>query len=82
MKKALARLREKTDRELSILAEKQLEQTLTLAEEGRYDDAIRSYHIARRLLTVTDLSAEERAEVEEHLVRVRSALEQPAAAVA
>jgi hypothetical protein len=81
MKKALARLREKTDRELSILAEKQLEQALTLAEEGRYDDAVRSYHIARRLLAVAELSAEQRAEAEEQLARARAALEQPAAAV-
>jgi hypothetical protein len=82
MKKALAQLREKTDRELSILAERQLEQTLNLAEEGRYSDAIRSYDVARRLLAVAELSSEQQARMEAQLTRVRAVLDQPAAAVA
>jgi hypothetical protein len=82
MKKALARLRAKTDRELSILAERQLEQTLTLTEEGRYEEAVRSYDIARRLVAVAELSAKQQAEMEEQMARIRAALDQPAAAVA
>ena len=82
MQKALARLRAKTDRELSILAEKQLEETLTLAEDGRYSEALRSYDTARRLLAVLELSSAEQARIESQMARVRAALDQPAAAVA
>jgi hypothetical protein len=82
MQEVLARLREKTDRELSILAEKQLEQTLTLAEEGRYGDAICAYNTARRLLAVARLSAAQQARIENQMARVRAALDQPESAVA
>jgi hypothetical protein len=82
MNKALARLRAKTDRELSILAERQLEQTLTLVEMGRYRDAARACDIARRLLAVAQVPAAQRARMEQQLARVRAAIDQPAAAVA
>ena len=82
MRQALARLRAKTDRELGILAEKQLEQTLTLAEMGRHRDAARAYESARRLLAVAQLTAAERARLERQLTDARAAIELPAGAVA
>jgi hypothetical protein len=82
MNKALARLRAKTDRELSILAEKQLEQTLILADAGRHCEAARSYDSVRRLLTVAELPAPQRARLEKRLASVRAAIELPAGAVA
>lgn len=82
MKKALAQLRAKTDRELGILAGKQLEQTLTLAENGRYREALRSYDTARRLLAVADLSPSQQARMKDQMARVHAILAQPAAAVA
>ncbi|HTS64762.1 MAG TPA: hypothetical protein VMH28_22215 [Candidatus Acidoferrales bacterium] len=82
MQKALARLRAKTDRELSILAEKQIEQTITLAERGRYGEAARAYGFARRLVAVADLPASERARLEKQLALVRESIELPAPAVA
>ena len=82
MKKALARLRAKTDRELSILAQKQIEQTMTLAGQGRYRDAARAYGIARRLLVVADLPAPQRTRLESQLAVVRESIELPAQACA
>ena len=82
MQQVLARLRAKTDRELSILAEKQLEQTLTLAERGRYLDAIRSYDIARGLLAVANLPPIQRARLEKKLDRIGESIRRPAPAVA
>ena len=84
MKKALARLRAKTDRELGILAEKQLEQTLRLAQAGKKEEATRRYQSARRLLAVTSLSCLDRDRIEDLLSRVESALhiERPVSAVA
>ena len=82
MKKALARLRWKTDRELCTLAEKQLEHTLQLAEEGRHEEAVRSYDAVLRILAVTNLSEADRVRLHHQLVAVRSMIEQPARAVA
>jgi hypothetical protein len=84
MKKALARLRARTDRELVILAEKQLEQTLELAQNGKNAEAARSYETARRLLAVTNLSCMQRDRMEDQIARVESALEihRPISAVA
>jgi hypothetical protein len=80
MNKALTRLRAKTDRELCILAEKQLEQTLTLAGQGRYRDAERAYDTSRRLLAL--LPEGQQARLEPRLAHARAVMEQPAAAVA
>lgn len=82
MKRALAQLRAKTDRELSILAQKQIEQTIQLAEQGRYSDAARAYGAAQRLLAVAELPPSERARLEEQLALVRQSIELPAKAVA
>ena len=84
MNKRLARLRYKTDRELFILAERQLEQTLGLAQIGRIDDAAHAYEFAKRLIAVANLPHGQRARVENLLARVEAALniEDPIAAVA
>ena len=81
MNKALARLRHKTDRELCILAEKQLEQTLTIAQAGQVEDAARSYGVAKRLVAVAALSHSERARVDDLVAQIEVALH-PVAAVA
>ena len=82
MNKALARLRARTDRELCILAEKQLERTLTLAEQGRYREAARGYDTARRLIAVAQIPETQRARIEQQLAKVRALIELPASAVA
>jgi hypothetical protein len=84
MKKAVSRLRAKTDRELGILAEKQLEQTLRLAKAGRSEEAARGYEAARRLLLVTNLSCLQRDQIEDQMARVETALQidRPITAVA
>jgi len=82
LRKALARLRRKTDRDLYSLAERQLEQTLRLAEDGRHEEAVRSYDAVRRILAVTNLNEAERARLNHQLIVVRSLIEQPARAVA
>jgi len=80
MKKELARLRQKTDRDINILAQKQLEQTLTLAGQGRYCDAARSYDTARKLIAVVELPHPQRARLEQQLARVRNSIELPVGA--
>ena len=82
MNKALARLRARTDRELCILAEKQLERTLTLAGQGRYREAARGYDTARRLIAVAQIPEAQRTRMEQQLAEVRAMIEQPASAVA
>jgi hypothetical protein len=84
MKKALARLRAKTDRELSILAEQQLEQTLRLARLGKKEEAQRAYKAAKRLLQVANLNFVQRELLETSLAQVEVALEvdRPITAVA
>jgi hypothetical protein len=84
MKKALARLRAKTDRELGILAEQQLEQTLRLARIGKKEEAVRGYESAKRLLEVTNLNCVQRDRIDASLAQVEVALEvdRPITAVA
>jgi hypothetical protein len=82
MHKALSRLRAKTDRELFILAEKQLEQTLSLIDAGRYREACAGYDIALRLIKVAKLSPLQREHLDKQLAHVRSVIELPAGAVA
>jgi len=84
MNKALARLRAKTDRELSILAERQLEQTIRLARLGQKTEAERGYEVAKRLLVVTNLNFVQRDRIDDFLTQVEVALEvdRPITAVA
>ena len=55
MKTALARLRAKTDRELSILVARQLHRSRKLAGNGAYRDAAQEYLTAHALLAVANL---------------------------
>ena len=80
MEQALARLRAKTDRELSILAGKQLEQAIRLAELGRCQEAARGYHTAQRLLGVANLSADQRRRLQNLLASIEASLETEQAA--
>jgi hypothetical protein len=84
MNKALARLRARTDRELGILAEKQLEQTLRLAQAGKKEEAEREYQFAQRLLVVTNISCLNRDRIEDQLAQAETALqiERPVSAIA
>lgn len=84
MQKALARLRYKTDQELFILTEKQLEQTLRLAQVGQTAEALRSLGFARRMLAVARLSYSQRARIDDRMAAIEAALrvEEPCTAVA
>ena len=84
MNKALARLRAKTDRELGILAEKQLGRTLRLAQTGKNQEAACEFEFARRLLVVANLSCLQRERIEDQVAEVEAALhiERPITAVA
>ena len=84
MNKALARLRAKTDRELGILAERQLEQTLRLARIGKKEEAERGYEFAKRLLEVTNLNFVQLDRIDASMTQVEVALEvdRPITAVA
>ncbi|MEO8595129.1 MAG: hypothetical protein ABI759_17550 [Candidatus Solibacter sp.] len=82
MHPALARLRAKTDHELSILIAKQFRRSRKLASRGAYRDAARSFLAARDLLQVANLTASERAELEALMAEVRLTVELPVGAVA
>jgi hypothetical protein len=84
MSKALARLRARTDRELGILAEKQLGHILKLAQTGKNEEARRGYEATRRLLAVTNLSYVQRDRIDNQMTQVEAALEigRPITAVA
>jgi hypothetical protein len=82
MKTALARLRAKTDRELSILVARQLKRSLADAYRRNYQEAAAGYHSARALLSVTNLQPVQREKLERLLCELRSHLERPASAVA
>jgi len=84
MRKALARMRAKTDRELCILAGRKLEQALKLMEARNRREAMASYEFAQRLLTVTQIPTLNREPTEELLARTEAALglEKPAVVAA
>jgi hypothetical protein len=68
MNAAVARLREKTDRQLAELIRREFERSKELASEGCYAEAERRYDLARTLLAVANLNAQERARIERLLV--------------
>ena len=82
MKTALARLRAKTDQDLSILIARQLKRSLAEAYRSNYEDAERGYQRARTLLAVADIPAPRRDQLERSLTELRSHLVKPAGAVA
>jgi hypothetical protein len=79
---SLAQLRAKTNRELGILAYRQLERSLDLVSRAQYQDAERGYAAALALVTVAELSSAERVQLERKLAELRAALEQRTVAVA
>ena len=82
VRNSLAQLRAKTNRDLGILAHRQLERSLYLAGRAQYQDAERGFNAALALLTVAELSSTERLHLESKLAELRALLEQRTAAVA
>jgi hypothetical protein len=82
METALARLRAKTDQQLGILVERQLQRSRKLAGRGANRDAVRDYLAAKALLAVADVPAAERARLERLMNKVRQTIELPSSAVA
>ena len=82
MKTALARLRAKTDQELSILVARQLKRSLADAHRRNFRDAANGYESARALMSVADLTPIQREKLERMLGELRAHLHQPASAVA
>jgi hypothetical protein len=82
MKRALARLRAKTDRELSILVARQLKRSLADAYRRNYKEAARGYLSASALLAVANLTPAKREKLERMMAELRSHIELPASAVA
>ena len=73
MKTALARLRAKTDRQLAVVIQTDVERALALAGQGRYPEAAHLAEQVRALLPVSNLPTAERA-------RLLRLLEAPATA--
>jgi hypothetical protein len=73
MNRGLARLRAKTDRDLAVVIQTEVERALALAAGGRYSEAAHSAEQARAWMKVSNLPASER----ERLMRQ---LEAPATA--
>jgi hypothetical protein len=82
MQTALARLRAKTDQELSILVARQLARSRKLTSCGAHRDAAKSYLMARSLLAVANIPPAERARLERQMQKVRLTIELPFTAVA
>ena len=82
MQTALARLRAKTDQDLSVLVARQLKRSLADAHRGRYQQAANGYHAARALLAVADIPRAKREQLDGMLAELRSHIELPASAVA
>jgi hypothetical protein len=82
VRSSLAQLRAKTNRELGILAHRQLERSLYLASRAHYQDAERGFTAALALVTVAELSSTERLHLENKLAELRGVLEQRKVAVA
>jgi len=79
---AHARLRAKTDHDLSVLAAKQFRRSRNLARRGSYRDAAKDFLSARALLEVANLSDSERACLESLMAEARQFVELPVGAVA
>jgi len=78
----LARLRAKTDQELTILVARQLRRSRKLALSGAYRDAAKDFLTARALLQVANISTAERQRLECLMAEVRRTVELPVGAVA
>ncbi len=73
--KSLTRLRARTDRDLAILAAKQLHRSQALAQAGAYREAADLYLLATKLLKVTPSS--EASRLESLRAQVRNEIELP-----
>ncbi|MEO8373393.1 MAG: hypothetical protein ABI806_29680 [Candidatus Solibacter sp.] len=82
MQTALARLRAKTDQELSVLVARQLRRSRERARSGAYRDAAKDFLTARALLEVANIPAAERRRLECLMAEVRRTVELPVGAVA
>jgi len=82
MQTELARLRAKTDQELSILVARQLRRSQKRALSGAYCDAAKDFLTARAILQVANISAAERLRLERLMAEVRRTVELPVGAVA
>ena len=81
VRNSLAQLRAKTNRELGILAHRQIERSLYLASRAHYQDAERGLNAALALVTVAELPSAERFHLESKLAELRAVLQQRTAAV-
>jgi hypothetical protein len=79
---ALARLRAKTDQDLSVLIARQLKRSLAAVARNNYQEAARGYENARTLLAVADIPCANRDNLERSMAELRSHLVRPACAVA
>jgi len=82
MKTALARLRAKTDQDLSILVARELNRSIDEARRRNYQEAASGYRTARMLLAVANVTPAQREKFDRMLGELRSHLEQPASAAA
>ena len=71
---SLQRLRAKTDRQLAVLVRRELDRGLAHANQAQPCDARRSYHTAETLLAMAELSAVDRAGLQQKLDQLRDAL--------
>jgi hypothetical protein len=71
---SLTELRAKTDRELAILVRRELNRSLTFANEARCRDAERSLAAAKTLLALTEISGNARASLEQEMDQIRQTL--------
>jgi hypothetical protein len=71
---SLQRLRAKTDRQLAVLIRRELDRGLAQANQARPCDARRIYDTAETLLAVAELSAADRARLQQKLDQLRDAL--------
>ena len=79
---SLAQLRAKTNRELGILAHRQIDRAFYFASQAHFQDAERGLTTALALVTVAELPSAERFHMENKLAELRSILEQRTVAVA
>lgn len=79
---SLARLRAKTDRQLTVLLRRELERGLSLVNQSRPCDAKRSYKKVEMLLAIAELPGPERDRLQRKLDCLREALSQRAMSAA
>lgn len=67
METAIARLRAKTDRELTVLIRREFDRTKILAARGNYTEAAESARLVRALLAVANFPPQEREWIQRQL---------------